>query len=160
MREEEALRTLCSKAQRGLSCFQYMGRSSSSLCKSILSGNGKGKLNSAWFNGRQGSGSGAVLAPGWEPCLGVIPAHGKSLLNAPRCQIPPFQPGHPSPSLWIALKGHKVFLSRACFFPPAPGGGPDLVREFPWRAETSNGIREPTGPLCPCAQVCQTPRRQ
>lgn len=52
MREDKARQTLCSQAQRDLRTFQYVGMSSSSLCKSILSGKRKGKLLS--YTGGQG----------------------------------------------------------------------------------------------------------
>lgn len=89
-------------------------------------------MNSAWFNGcGTACGSGAALAPGAGAVPGCEPsAREVSLLNAPRCQIPPFQPGHSSPSLWIALKGHEVFLSTACFFPLRQEEDPTWSRSF------------------------------
>lgn len=44
------------------------------------------------------------------------------------------------------LKRTQTVSLRSLFFPPAPGGGPDLVQEFPWRAETSIGTPLPAPP--------------
>lgn len=58
----------------------------------------------------------------WEPCLGCDHSSWEAsfpkALQAGLPTVPnPSQPGSSSPSLWIALKGHRLFLSRACFFP-------------------------------------------
>ena len=96
-----------------------------------------------------------------ELCLGCDRSSREvSFLNALQAGLPntvqplpnPSLPAdHSSPSLWIALKGHKLFLSRACFFPLHQEEGPTWFRSFlGGQKHPAASPCQPRQRRCPC----------